>query len=85
MTEVSELREELKTIHAAMAPAPWSVVALSAAVRHVQRNTDVMEDAQEYADEPDKSANIPDRYDGEPLARLRNLLPRILSALEGGQ
>ena len=72
---------EIIALEASMSPAPWSVQALYAAIRHVQRNTDVMDDVQDYAEEPDKSANLPDRYDGEALAKLRNYLPRLLAEL----
>lgn len=78
---MSELRTKLEALEAMMSRAPWSVGALSAGIRHLQRNTEIMEDAQEYADEPDKSANLPSRYDGGPLAELRNLLPEIIAAL----
>lgn len=77
----AEILEELKAIEAAFeAAAPWNTNALYSAIRHVQRNTDVMEYAIEGAAEDDQG--LPGRYDGEPLARLRNILPRIIAALE---
>lgn len=77
---------ELKAIEAAIkSPAPWSEIALSAGIRHVQRNTDVFEDALELAVETEgEGMNIPSRYDGEALAKLRNLLPKMIAYLEGG-
>lgn len=76
-----ELLAKLQKIDSSLIPAPWSVEALYSGIRHLQRNTEVMEEAQEYADESDKSANLPGRYDGENLAVLRNLLPEIIAAL----
>ena len=71
--------DELKAIEASFeSMAPWSENALSAAIRHVQRNTDVMYDALDGSDEQ----GLPGRYDGTPLARLRNILPRVIGALE---
>lgn len=72
---------ELERMETSMEPAPWSVTALSSAIRHIQRNTDIMEMAQEYAEEPDASANTPGRYDGGPLAHIRNVLPSLLAEL----
>jgi hypothetical protein len=72
--------DRLEALEKGMTPAPWSVGALSAGIRHLQRNTTVMEDAQDYAKEPDKSANLPGRYDGEALAQLRNALPALIRA-----
>ena len=73
---------ELQRIDSAIESAPWSEEALSAGIRHLQRNTDVMSEAQEYAEEPDKSRNLPSRYDGSDIARLRNLLPAIIDAIK---
>jgi len=81
---MTELVEKLKDLNAKMAPAPWSVAGLYCGIRHVQRNSDAMEDGRDNADDPaDRKANLPDRYDGEPLAKLRNLLPEIIAALGG--
>lgn len=82
MSEISELIQTLERIDAEMSPAPWCVDAVSAAIRHVQKNTEVMEDALEYADDP--SGSLPSRYDGESLGRLRNLLPEIIAHLKAG-
>jgi len=80
---VLDLIARLEVISAAFEqPAPWCIAALSGGIRHLQRNCDVMEDYQEDASEEDKSGNLPGRYDGEPLAQLRNLLPDIIASLK---
>ena len=62
--------DELKAIEASFeSMAPWSENALY---------TDVMYDALDGSDEQ----GLPGRYDGTPLARLRNILPRVIGALE---
>lgn len=81
MSETTELLAKLKKIDAEMVEAPWAVCAVSAAIRHVQRNTDIMEYAIDGAEGADRMANLPGRYDGGPLAELRNLLPEIIAAL----
>lgn len=73
--------DELKAIEASFeAKAPWNEDALYAAIRHVHRNTDIMEDTLDGSKLDDRG--LPGRYDGTPLARLRNILPRVIAALE---
>lgn len=67
-----ELIDALKQIESDMAPAPWSEDAVHAAIRHVQRNTEIM----------DEYEGTPNRYDGGSMAKLRNLLPEIIKELE---
>lgn len=77
---MNTLLQKLEAIELGLADGPWNIDALSAAIRHVQRNTDVMSDALEDAKEGDPTG-LPDRYDGAALAELRNLLPEIIEAL----
>ena len=76
MANNQELIETLCNINNEIAPAPWDVSALSAGIRHLQRNTEVMEESI-----GDAGTNLPDRYDGWAIAKLRNLLPEIIEAL----
>lgn len=78
---MADLIEALEMINREMAAGPWNEDAVGAAIRHVQRNTDVMQDTLEYASEGDPRG-LPDRYDGNHLAKLRNLLPEIIEALQ---
>lgn len=78
----SDLIKRLEEIESSLAPAPWSPGALSDGIRHVQRNTDVMEDALEYCNPPENEWGLPNRHDGGPLARLRNMLPEIITSLK---
>lgn len=79
-----ELIAKLEALNSSMAAAPWNENAMYEAIRHVQRNTEVMEYAIEYADE-DAPKGTPDRYDGTALAQLRNLLPQIIEALKAAE
>lgn len=76
--EKAELLNALVSIEASLSAGPWSKKALYEAIRHVQRNTDVMEYGLEYQDEGEPRG-LPDRYDGEAIAVLRNLLPEIIN------
>lgn len=78
---MSQLIAELEELNNTMSAAPWNESAMYDAIRHVQRNTDVMQDALEYVKEGEPMG-LPDRYDGGSLAKLRNLLPAIISALK---
>jgi hypothetical protein len=80
--EENEVFKRLVEINERIAPAPWCIAAVGGAIRHVQRNTDIMEEYRSETEEPDKSGNLPNRYDGEPLAELRNLLPWIIEQLK---
>lgn len=81
MSETTELLAKLKKIDAEMVEAPWSVCAVSAAIRYVYWYTEVMEYAIDGAEGADRMATLPDSNDGGPLAELRNLLPEIIAAL----
>ena len=81
-TEAEKIAERLEQIDKGLSTGPWSKAALYEAIRHVQRNTDVMENAVEYQ-EQGLPTGIPDRYDGEAIAILRNMLPEIIQALKG--
>ena len=79
----SELLAELEAIEAKFeSKAPWSVGALYSGIRHVQRNTDVFEDSLDCEVGEARNHALPGRYDGEPLAELRNILPRIIAELK---
>jgi hypothetical protein len=79
MSNLNKLIEKLSEINNSMEEAPWSENALSSGIRHLQRNTDVLENALVYSSD---EGNIPGRYDGENLAKLRNLLPEVITYLE---
>jgi hypothetical protein len=83
MANQSALLDELRAIEAEFeSKAPWSEGALYSGIRHVQRNTDVMQASLELEEGDARNHNLPGRYDGTPLAKLRNALPRIIAALE---
>lgn len=69
---------ELLAIEKTMEPAPWSTDYLYGAIRHITRNVD----SDAFASEDwGKTGNAPGRYDGTPLAKLRNSLPELLDTL----
>lgn len=83
---MEELIKELRAIEEQFeSRAPWSESALYSGIRHVQRNTDIFEDALYYEEGGGEGIQTPGRYDGTPLAKLRNILPRLISALEAQQ
>lgn len=79
---MSDLLKDLKDIESNIASSPWSEHALYSAIRHVERNTDIMSDAIE-AQEEGLPCGTPNKYDGTHLAKLRNLLPAVIAKLEG--
>jgi hypothetical protein len=78
---MSGLINRLRELDESMTAGPWNEDAVYSAIRHVQRNTDIFEQCIDYAQDGEHKG-MPGRSDGEPLARLRNLLPDIIAELE---
>lgn len=76
---IASLVERLRAINAGLSDFPWSKAGLQAGIRHIVRNTEVMEDARDSNDEQD--LNLPGKYDGDQLADLRNSLPEIIAEI----
>ncbi len=74
--DIEKLREKEKEL----ARAPWCPEYLYSAIRHVQRNCDF--ECFDHQGDAADDCNQPNRYDGRPLAAIRNAVPAMLDEIE---